>query len=29
MRDGLLYNYAAIRDPRGLCPKGFRIPDGQ
>jgi uncharacterized protein (TIGR02145 family) len=26
-RDGLLYNYAAIRDPRGLCPKGFRIPD--
>jgi len=27
MRDGLLYNYAAIRDPRGLCPKGFRIPD--
>lgn len=26
-RDGLLYNYAAIRDPRGLCPEGFRIPD--
>lgn len=25
-RDGLLYNYAAISDPRGLCPKGFRIP---
>ena len=25
-RDGLLYNYAAIRDPRGLCPKGFRVP---
>ena len=25
-RDGLLYNYAAIADPRGLCPKGFRIP---
>lgn len=25
-RDGLLYNYAAITDPRGLCPKGFRIP---
>lgn len=25
-RDGLLYNYAAIQDPRGLCPKGFRIP---
>lgn len=26
-RDGLLYNYSAIRDPRGLCPKGFRVPD--
>jgi len=26
-RDGLLYNYAAISDPRGLCPGGFRIPD--
>ncbi len=26
-RDGLLYNYAAIQDSRGLCPKGFRIPD--
>lgn len=26
-RDGLLYNYAAIRDPRGICPQGFRIPD--
>ncbi len=25
-REGLLYNYAAIRDPRGLCPEGFRIP---
>lgn len=25
-RDGLLYNYAAISDPRGLCPEGFRIP---
>jgi uncharacterized protein (TIGR02145 family) len=25
-RDGLLYNYAAISDPRGLCPPGFRIP---
>lgn len=25
-RDGLLYNYAAISDPRGLCPKGFSIP---
>jgi uncharacterized protein (TIGR02145 family) len=26
LREGLLYNYAAIRDPRGLCPQGFRIP---
>lgn len=25
-RDGLLYNYAAISDPRGLCPTGFRVP---
>ena len=25
-RDGLLYNYAAIQDPRGLCPQGFRVP---
>jgi uncharacterized protein (TIGR02145 family) len=25
-RDGRLYNYAAIADPRGLCPRGFRIP---
>jgi uncharacterized protein (TIGR02145 family) len=25
-REGLLYNYAAIRDSRGLCPAGFRIP---
>lgn len=25
-REGLLYNYAAIRDARGLCPQGFRIP---
>ncbi len=23
---GVLYNYAAITDPRGLCPSGFRIP---
>jgi uncharacterized protein (TIGR02145 family) len=22
----LLYNYAAISDPRGLCPQGFRVP---
>ena len=26
-REGLLYNYAAIADPRGLCPAGFRIPN--
>jgi uncharacterized protein (TIGR02145 family) len=25
-RDGLLYNYAAISDPRGICPAGFRVP---
>ena len=25
-REGLLYNYAAIADPRGICPPGFRIP---
>jgi uncharacterized protein (TIGR02145 family) len=25
-RDGLLYNYAANSDPRGLCPAGFRVP---
>lgn len=25
-REGLLYNYAAIADPRGLCPAGFRVP---
>lgn len=23
---GLLYNYAAVTDPRGLCPAGFRVP---
>jgi uncharacterized protein (TIGR02145 family) len=23
---GLLYNYAAIADPRGICPVGWRIP---
>ncbi len=23
---GHLYNYAAVRDPRGLCPAGWRIP---
>ncbi len=23
---GLLYNWYAVTDPRGLCPKGFRIP---
>jgi uncharacterized protein (TIGR02145 family) len=25
-RDGLPYNYAAISDPRGICPAGFRVP---
>ncbi len=25
--DGLLYNYAAISDPRGICPIGFRVPE--
>ena len=24
---GRLYNYAALVDPRGLCPAGWRIPD--
>jgi uncharacterized protein (TIGR02145 family) len=23
---GLLYNYAAVSDPRGLCPSGWRVP---
>lgn len=23
---GLLYNYAAVSDPRGLCPLGWRVP---
>ncbi len=26
-RWGYLYNYAAIADPRGLCPAGYRVPD--
>lgn len=25
-REGLRYNYAAVSDPRGLCPQGFRVP---
>lgn len=25
-RYGLLYNYFAVTDPRGLCPNGFRVP---
>lgn len=25
---GLLYNYYAVIDPRGLAPKGWRIPSG-
>lgn len=24
---GLLYNWQAARDPRGLCPEGWRIPE--
>jgi uncharacterized protein (TIGR02145 family) len=24
---GLLYNYAAVSDPRGLCPIGWRLPN--
>jgi uncharacterized protein (TIGR02145 family) len=24
---GLLYNYAAVTDPRGLCPIGWRLPN--
>jgi uncharacterized protein (TIGR02145 family) len=23
---GKLYNYYAVSDPRGLCPKGWRVP---
>jgi uncharacterized protein (TIGR02145 family) len=23
---GKLYNYSAIHDPRGICPKGFHVP---
>jgi uncharacterized protein (TIGR02145 family) len=26
---GVLYNFAAITDPRGLCPAGFRLPGKQ
>lgn len=26
-RWGRLYNFAAISDPRGLCPAGWRVPD--
>lgn len=26
---GLLYNFYAISDPRGLCPTGFRVPHNQ
>ena len=24
---GLLYNWYAVSDPRGLCPKGWRVPN--
>lgn len=26
-RWGRLYNYAAVTDPRGLCPEGWRLPE--
>jgi len=26
---GVLYNFAAVTDPRGLCPAGFRVPDNR
>ncbi len=26
---GLLYNYFAISDPRGLCPDGWRVPNNK
>jgi uncharacterized protein (TIGR02145 family) len=26
---GLLYNFAAITDPRGICPEGWRVPDNR
>ena len=26
---GLLYNFFALTDPRGLCPKGFRLLDSE
>lgn len=26
---GLLYNYFAVSDPRGLCPLGWRIPNNK
>ncbi|MGC6399016.1 fibrobacter succinogenes major paralogous domain-containing protein [Sphingomonas sp. FW199] len=26
---GLLYNFAAITDERGICPEGWRVPDNR
>lgn len=26
---GLLYNFAAIADQRGICPEGWRVPDNR
>lgn len=26
---GLLYNFAAITDPRGICPLGWRVPNNR
>lgn len=26
---GMLYNYAAVTDPRGICPAGSRVPSNQ
>lgn len=27
--EGMLYNGAAVRDPRGLCPAGWRVPSDE
>ena len=26
---GLLYNFAAVTDPRGICPAGWRVPNNR
>ncbi len=26
---GLLYNFAAVTDDRGICPEGWRVPDNR